>query len=46
MIPITWEKGGANEQLRYFTQDGQPLTLGRGKSYVCFIPTSKTVAAE
>lgn len=46
IIPITWEKGGAEQQLRYFTEDGQPLTLGRGRSYVCFIPTSKTVTAE
>ncbi len=46
IIPITWEKGGAEQQLRYFTEDGQPLALGRGRSYVCFIPTSKTVTAE
>ena len=46
IVPITWEKGGADQQLRYFTQDGQPLTLGRGNSYVCFIPTSRTVTAE
>ena len=46
MIPITWEKGGADDQLRYFTESGQPLALGRGKSYVCVIPTSQTVTAE
>lgn len=46
MIPITWEKGGADQQLRYFTEDGQPLALGRGVSYVCVIPTSQTVTAE
>ncbi|MBD5133058.1 MAG: DUF3048 domain-containing protein [Clostridiales bacterium] len=46
VIPITWEKGSADQQIRYFTQDGQPLTLGRGKSYVCFIPTSRTMTAE
>ena len=46
MVPITWEKGSANQQLRYFNQDGSPLSLGRGKSYVCIIPTSRTVAAE
>ena len=46
MIPITWEKGGADRQLRYFTEDGQPLALGRGVSYVCVIPTSQTVTAE
>ena len=46
MIPITWEKGGADEQLRYFTEDGQPLSLGRGRSYVCVIPDTQTVKAE
>ena len=46
MVPITWEKGSANQQLRYYTSDGSPLTLGRGKSYVCIIPTSRTVTAE
>lgn len=46
MIPITWQKGGANDQLRYFTEDGRPLALGRGVSYVCVIPTSQTVTAE
>ena len=46
MIPITWEKGSANNQLRYHTEDGSPLTLGRGKSYVCIIPNSRTITAE
>lgn len=46
MIPITWEKGAAENQLRYYTEDGSPLTLGRGKSYVCIISTNRTVTAE
>lgn len=46
MIPITWEKGGHYDQMRYYTADGQPLTLGVGKSYVCIIPTSQSVVAE
>ena len=46
LVPITWEKGSANEQLRYYNEDGSPLTLGRGKSYVCIIPTSRTVSVE
>ena len=45
-IPITWEKRQRGEQLRYFTADSQPLTLGQGKSYVCIIPTSCTPIAE
>ena len=46
IIPITWSKGAAQNQLRYFTQDGQPLSLGAGKSYVCIIPTSREITAE
>ena len=45
-ISITWEKGQRGEQLRYFTADGQPLTLGQGKSYVCIIPTNCSISAE
>ena len=46
MAPITWQKGDANQQLRYFQEDGSPLALGVGKSYVCIIPTNRTVTAE
>ncbi|MDE6590548.1 MAG: DUF3048 domain-containing protein, partial [Oscillospiraceae bacterium] len=46
IIPISWEKGTPNQQLRYYGADGSPLTLGRGKSYVCIIPTTQTVTAE
>lgn len=46
MIPIIWEKGSADQQLRYYAQDGSLLTLGRGKSYVCVIPASRAVTAE
>lgn len=45
-IPITWEKGERGQYLRYFTADGQPLTLRQGKSYVCIIPLEREVKAE
>lgn len=45
MLPIRWEKGGPDDQFRYFTENGEPLTLGRGRSYVCITPTSQTVTA-
>ena len=45
-IPITWEKGQRDQQMRYFTTDGQSLTLGQGKSYVCIIPTTREIIAE
>lgn len=46
IVPITWKKGSADQQLCYFGEDGTPITLGRGKSYVCVIPTSRTITAE
>ena len=46
MLPIKWEKGGPDDQFRYFTESGEPLTLGRGKSYVCITPTGQTVTSE
>ncbi len=46
LIPITWKKGKADEQLRYYTAAGQPLALGQGKSYVCIIPTSREITVE
>ena len=46
IIPITWEKGDAENQLRYYDEDGSPLALGRGKTYVCITPASRTVMAE
>ena len=44
--PITWQKGGSNEQLRYYDEFGQSLTLGQGKSYVCIIPLSSDITVE
>ena len=46
LIPITWSKGDAQNQLRYYTQDGQSLSLGAGKSYVCVIPTTREITVE
>ena len=45
-VPIVWEKGERGEQLRYCTTDGQPLTLGEGRSYVCIIPEKATVSFQ
>lgn len=46
IVPITWQKGGENSQFHYFNADGSPLALGRGKSYVCIIPTSRSITAK
>lgn len=41
-IPIRWSKAGRNAPIVYTTADGQPLSLGRGTSYVNIIPREKT----
>lgn len=46
VIPILWEKGDADQPLRYFAQDGQPLLLGQGKSYVCIVGDDRQVTFE
>lgn len=46
-IPITWSKADRNSQFVYRLQDGTPLTLGSGKSYVCIIsPKQSTVTIQ
>lgn len=42
-VPIRWEKEYPDGQLRYETEDGRPLTLGQGRSYVCIVPTGSAV---
>ena len=42
-IPIRWEKGFPNGQLRYYTSGGAPLVLGQGRSYVCVVPLNSDV---
>lgn len=46
MVPIRWEKGERSAQLRYFDQAGNPLCLGQGRSYVCLMPSSRTITAQ
>ena len=43
MIPIRWSKASVNDPLVYTTQDGQPLTLGAGTSYVNIIPLENEI---
>ena len=45
-IPIIWKKGGHDAPLTYFTQDGKPLELGVGKTYVNIIPATANVTCE
>ena len=45
-IPITWKKGAYSEALTYYTEDGKPLVLGQGKTYVNVIPSTAGVTCE
>ena len=45
-IPILWEKGDADDPLRYITGTGQALELGAGKSYVNIVPLTCAVSFE
>jgi len=42
-VPIRWEKEAPDGQLCYQTEDGRPLLLGQGRSYVCIVPTGSAV---
>lgn len=46
IIPITWKKGGHSDPLTLCTQDGEPLQLGVGKTYVNVIPSTSSVTCE
>ncbi len=46
LIPITWEKGAYDQPLRYYTSNGETLTLEQGKSYVCIIPLTRDIITE
>jgi hypothetical protein len=36
-VPIQWSKADRNSQFVYTLEDGTPLTMGQGTSYVCII---------
>jgi hypothetical protein len=39
-VPITWSKAGTYEPFRYYTEDGEELHLGEGKTYVAILSPS------
>lgn len=46
-VPIRWSKADRNSPFRYTLEDGTPLTLGRGRSYICIIsPRSSTLSVS
>lgn len=45
-IPIRWSKPDRESPMTYTTQDGVPLTLGRGKTYVNIVSLDSAIAME
>lgn len=42
MIPIRWSRAGLKAPLIYAREDGTPLSLSIGRTYVCIIPKDRT----
>ncbi|NLV50913.1 MAG: DUF3048 domain-containing protein [Clostridiales bacterium] len=45
-IDITWTKDSFTSQLVYTDTDGNEIALGRGKTYICILPLSKSPVIE
>lgn len=46
IVPITWKRGAENEPFAYFMEDGTPVTLGVGTTYVGVLATESPVTYE
>lgn len=46
MIPISWSKGDPTGQFTFTKQDGTPLTMGAGKTYICIMDYSAPFGYE
>ena len=46
LVPIKWSRASTYDPFTYTLEDGTPLTLGVGKSYVAIVPTNATVTYE
>ena len=43
-IPIHWEKGGEEDPLSFYNEDGSVLELGVGKTYICILGDTRPVS--
>ena len=43
IIPISWSKGGMNDEMKYTTTDGKELIVSPGKTYVGIIDIDRDV---
>ena len=44
VIDLTWSKSYPDGQLYYKDLDGNPITFGAGRTYVCIVPTNSQVS--
>ena len=44
--PITWEKASASDRFVFKFNDGTPVVLGRGVSYICIVDKDNSVEFE
>lgn len=41
VLPITWEKASHTEPTQYFLEDGSPLLLNKGKTWIAVFPSDQ-----
>lgn len=46
IVPITWKRGGLEFPFSYFLEDGTPLEVGIGSSYIAVLPDGSPVDYE
>ncbi len=46
MVPIVWTREKTSDPFTYTLEDGTPLTLGVGKTYIAIVPNGATVTFE
>lgn len=45
-VPIKWSHSGTGSCFKYTLEDGTPLELGVGKTYIAIVPTGSTITMQ
>lgn len=46
LVPIRWSRSSVKEPMTYTLENGMPLTLGVGKTYIAVVPTNAAFKSE
>ena len=46
IVPIKWQKGATTDNFKFTLEDGTPLTVNQGNSYVCIAKSSQPFTYE